>query len=301
MRYIYNISKLAVIFNCLLFISYYFLQFMTLVGCIFFEFDILSINVHNIPFFHFASEVESGIFLSLPSKTVIFEFFTFPMLLYVGLALGQIGIIKTVKRFNRNGNQTQGISIVFIIFIILFFFDKRAMIGLLGSMGLLLVLRAKESKASEFKEYSFLFGRFALLVAIATEIGDISYHIIESFFSSTVLLSDIDPNHYTELGQQIIPDPIVNIFTYLLGTILFLLGLLLVRAIITNTVQKKMRPSIIILLYCFGSITILNQPFFGAFFIVSAICFTFSLSESEQFWQRIIEICKLEPEITEKN
>ncbi|MGL4973637.1 MAG: hypothetical protein ACRC6H_10890, partial [Culicoidibacterales bacterium] len=232
MKHIYNISKLAVILNCLIFIFYYFLQFGLLVGSIFFEFDSLAITIHNIPILYFASEIETGIFVSFPSKMSLLQFFTFPMLLYVILSVLQFGIINVIARFDRQRGNSQIILAILILFIVLFFFDKRALIGLLGTMGMLLVLRVQEQGLTNYREYSFIFGRLAFLVAVATEIGDLSYRFIEYFFNKTLMPLQYDINYYEEMSHQIIPDPIVNLFTYILGTILFLLSLAAIRSVI---------------------------------------------------------------------
>ncbi|MGL5383193.1 MAG: hypothetical protein ACRDCC_06905 [Culicoidibacterales bacterium] len=294
MKHIYNISKLAVILNCLIFVFYYCLQFGLLIGSIFFEFDSLAITIHNIPILYFASEIETGIFVSFPSKMSLLQFFTFPMLLYVILSFVQFGIINVIARFDRQRGNSQVILAILILFIVLFFFDKRALIGLLGTMGMLLVLRVREQGLTNYREYSFIFGRLAFLVAVATEIGDLSYRFIEYFFNKTLMPLHYDINYYEEMSHQIIPDPIVNLFTYILGTILFLLSLAAIRSVIIYTMTKSVRPSFVLLLYAIGMIVIIERPFFGAFFIVSAVCFTFSSDEDDWLRSSVYEVFKLE-------
>lgn len=279
MKHIFQMSKMGIILNCVIFIFYYMIQFGILISCLFLEFDTLSLKLHEVPFVDYVREIESGIFLSFPGTTSLLHVFAIPLLILAFLFITAIIGIFVTKRIEQDKYTSRSEALMFILFVVLFFFDKRALLGLLGSLGLMFVAKVRERGYTSVAEYSFLIGRLTLLVAIAYFLGNISYEGMSLIFTHAPEQLFVRDYVIEDMNIQIIPTAIMSGFVYVLGTATFFGNVLISWSLIRQAPQRFLRPIVIYGLFFIGFIVILMKPIFGAFFIVSAMSFFISARE----------------------
>lgn len=277
MFYVFVVSKLAVIFNCLAFIMYYLLQLTLIVTSIYTNPTELYLLLHEVPFVSYAQQIEAGISLTFPGATNLFHLFIIPIIVIIALVSLNIIFIVWVNNLVEKTYSSYSLSFIFFVFIMIFFFDKRALLGLIGIIGLIFVAKVREQDMRTASEYSFLIGRLTFLVATAFIWGDYSYQVVYEYMktSSGTLFAQ---HTFDYTAAQVVPNTIETTVTYLLGTAVFFMCLFLTWTVIRYTRRRHVNKLFICGVLIIGVLVIFDKPIFGTFFLGSGIAFLLSLN-----------------------